>query len=150
MRASSIAMSTIMLAVFAAMTGIALLVYPEGARAQPLIIGVPAIVLCVLQLALDLRSGTAADRAPASAPPVPAREIRVWLWFLALISGVLLAGFWVAVPAFLIGFLALEARVGAGRALAWGLGATAVLYGVFGGLLKASLHDGFLLQWLKG
>lgn len=160
MRSSSIAMSSVMLAVFGAMTAIALLAYPEGARAQPLIIGVPAIALCILQLAIDLRQPSTNTceqpmaetpiRAASEPAPAPAREARVWCWFIALVSSVLLAGFWVAVPAFLVGFLLIEARTGAARAFGLGLGATAALYCVFGLLLKASLHDGFLIHWLKG
>ncbi len=160
----SIAMSVLMLAVFSGMTGIALAFYPEGARAQPLLIGLPAIALCLLQLVIDLRGQTAreaAERSPphgsspqgandSSAPIEVGRELRAWAWFLALIATVLLAGFWIAVPLFLVAFLRFEASSGWSTALGLGLGASAALYGLFGLVLRASLHDGFLVQWLRG
>lgn len=159
MRASSIAMSVVMLVIFTAMTMIALLSYPDGARGQPLIIGIPAIALCVLQLVLDLRGRRLSDMPVERAPPVAAtdaqpppatRELRAWAWFLAFVATVLLAGFWIAVPVFVVMFLRFEAHSAWLHAFALGGGATAVLYALFGLLLKASLHEGFLLQWVKG
>lgn len=152
MRATSIAMTALMFAIFTVMTGIALLSYPEGARFQPLVIGLPAIGLCLLQLALDLRSSnveTAPSAAPNAPPPV-ARELSAWAWLLGLVGGVLLAGFWISIPLFLVAYLRIEARTSWLLALGLGTGATAVLHAFFGLLLKSSLHEGFLLQWLKG
>ena len=160
MKGADVAMSALMLAIFTSMTAIAVLYYPEGARFQPLVIGIPAVLLCVLQLMLDLRGGTASATSPATpvagppsaeeAPPLPANELRVWAWFLALIAGVLLLGFWVTIPLFLTAFLRFEAGTSWQLALGLGAGATAALYGLFGILLRASLHEGFLLQWLRG
>ena len=47
-------MTVFMLAVFSIMVVVALS-YPEGARFMPLTVGIPGILLCCLQIALDLR-----------------------------------------------------------------------------------------------
>lgn len=61
MKVSSIFMGCLLLAIFVAMVAIAA-TYPAGARFQPFVIGIPAIALCILQIALDIaqrkRSGS--------------------------------------------------------------------------------------------
>ena len=47
-------MTVFMLAVFTTMVVIAFS-YPEGARFMPLTVGIPGILLCCLQIALDFR-----------------------------------------------------------------------------------------------
>jgi Tripartite tricarboxylate transporter TctB family len=155
-------MSFVMLAIFIVMTGVALVFFPEGARFQPLVIGLPAIALSLLQLTLDLRAKKAARARDASSPrlpsaaetvdaaPSPAREQRMWLWFIAFIAGVLLLGFWITIPLFLIGFLRVEANAPWLNAITFGMIAAGLLYAVFGLLLRTSLHEGFLVQWIRG
>lgn len=156
MRASSLAMSAVMLAIFTLMTAIAALTYPEGARFQPLIIGIPAIALCVLQLVLDLRARAATQTsttetdASREKPLSPRRELRAWSWFLSLIGGVLLLGFWMTIPIFLVAFLRYEARCDWPRSAGLGIAAAAALYLLFGLVLRSSLHEGFLLAWFRG
>ena len=157
MKASSVAMSAIMLVIFLVMTGVAL-TYPDSSRFQPLVIGIPAIALCILQLVLDARSPApiptpaAAHMPPATPQPelVLAREIAAWACFLALIVAVVLLGFWIAIPLFLVLYLRREAKAGWPMSLGLGLGASAALYAVFALGLRVALHDGFLLQWLRG
>ncbi len=150
-------MTLVMLAIFVVMTGVAM-TYPQGARFQPLVIGLPAIALCLLQLVLDLRAKSAGDVAaptpatlqPDSGPP-PAlhRELIVWSFLLGFVAAILLLGFWIAIPCFLVAFLRLEAKAGWPLALGLGLSATAVLYGLFVLVLRVSLHEGWLLQALR-
>lgn len=152
MRSASIVMGGVMLAVLAAMTGIAL-TFPEGARFQPLVIGLPAVALCILQLVLDLRarerSAPDAGVLAEETREVPARrEMIAWSYFLGIVAGILLLGFWVAIPIFLLAFLRAEAHAAWSRALGLTLAATAVLYGLFGVVLRVPLHGGFLWQML--
>lgn len=150
-------MTLVMLSIFAVMTCIAM-TYPEGARFQPLVIGLPAIALCLLQLVLDLR----ARPAGSVKPPVPAelqpnggpspalrRELAIWGYLIGFVAVILLFGFWVAIPFFLIAFLRLEAKAGWPSTLSLGLGATAILYGLFVLVLRVSLHEGWLVQALR-
>ncbi len=52
-------MTFVMLAIFVVMVGIAT-TYPEGARFMPFVVGIPAILLCLLQIALDVRAANEA------------------------------------------------------------------------------------------
>lgn len=62
MNRNSIVMTVVMLAIFVLMVGFATQ-FPPQARFMPLVVGIPGIVLCVLQLVLDLRGrqGTQVD-----------------------------------------------------------------------------------------
>lgn len=64
MHSGKIAMNLVMLAIFVVMVGIALQ-YPPQARFMPLVIGLPAIALCLLQLFLEFRDHR---RSRAEAP----------------------------------------------------------------------------------
>ena len=63
-------MTLLMLAIFTTMVGVAS-TYPPGARFMPFTIGIPAIALCLLQLALDLyrRRHPAAGETELFVPP---------------------------------------------------------------------------------
>lgn len=183
MKTIPMAMTLVMLAIFAAMVGIAS-TYPSGAAFMPLIVGIPAIGLCLLQLALDLyRRRTAepadtsraqpidtneqitqiaGDRAQFEMPSENAlfsestfddrervrREVLVWGYFLGLIAGVLLLGFRVAVPIFLITFLRFQAETTWRSALIYGGSGAVAMYVLFEKVLKVSLHAGFLTEWI--
>lgn len=51
-------MTVAMLAIFVVMVGIAS-TYPAGARFMPFVVGIPAIILCLLQMVLDARAAKA-------------------------------------------------------------------------------------------
>jgi hypothetical protein len=53
-------MTFVMLAIFVVMVAIAT-TYPAGARFMPFVVGIPAIMLCLLQIVLDLRAGKQAE-----------------------------------------------------------------------------------------
>ena len=183
MRSIPAPMTLVMLAIFTVMVGVAA-TYPPEARFMPFTIGIPAIALCLLQLALDLyrrrHPQSAADggdalkqaedqvarmagrRVQFDMPSENAlftdgalderarvrRELVVWGYFLALIAGILLLGFRIAVPVFLIVFLRFLAGTRWRNALAYGgLGALA-MYVLFEKVLKVSLHTGFLTDFL--
>lgn len=157
-------LTVFMLALFTVMVGIAF-TFPEGARFMPLIVGIPAMGLCLLQLALDashapggrfatyrFRSAPKAGTPPEIATPadeefgpqtVPA-ELTMFGYFLGFIAGVLLFGFYVSVPVMLATFLRRQA--GASLKLALGLAAatTLVMYLMFGAVLGIQLHPGFV------
>lgn len=68
MNSGKIFMSVVMLAIFVVMVGIATQ-YPPQARFMPLVIGIPGIGLCLLQLFLELRE----SRKPKTSEPAGAR-----------------------------------------------------------------------------
>lgn len=160
----------LMLLIFGAMVGVALQ-YPEGGRMMPLMVGIPGIALCLLQLALDARNAEAGAfgyrfrAAPkAGKPEAPAvlipgldeefgphtvrRELAMWTYFVAFVAGVLALGFFVSVPAMLVTFLRREAGSSWRLALVLGLGATLVMYLMFGVVLQIRLFSGFVTPML--
>lgn len=173
-------MTLTMLAVFTVMVGVAS-TYPPAARFMPFIVGIPAIGLCLLQLALDFyrqrhpepeRAGDplreaeeqvariAGRRVQFDMPSENAlftesthderervrREIVVWGYFLGLIACILLFGFRIAVPIFLIAFLRLQAGASWRSALIYGGAGALAMYVLFEKVLRVSLHAGFLTE----
>jgi hypothetical protein len=175
MNKGSVFVAVVMLAIFVTMVGIALTQYPAQARFMPLVVGIPGIVLCVLQLFLELRRRPVAvapagnepgSQHPASAQAVagdgeltatrsvlPAagaarREIILWLTFIALVTSLILFGFWLTIPVFLVLFLRCYGHDSWRFSLVLSLVASAVLYLVFAQVLKVVLHGGFITQYL--
>src|SRR5690348_11500383 len=105
-------LTVLMLAIFTAMVAIAM-DFPEGAALMPLVVGIPGIALCLLQLALDYKraaglstyrfrtapkAGKPEDfvaEEPEFGPKTVKQEVVVWTYFIAFIAGVLLFGFYV-------------------------------------------------------
>jgi len=169
---SNSAMTVVMLAIFVVMVAVASR-YPAEARFMPFVVGIPAILLCLLQLVLDARARRRADAADQrseqekaqdtvsqivghqvafeAAPPVgpslsPAetvrRELVLWGYFLGFIAGILLFGFWTAIPIFLVAFLRFQARTSWRTALLLGIGAGVALFLVFERGLKVQIYRG--------
>jgi hypothetical protein len=77
------------------------------------------------------------------------RELALWSWFVGFIAGILLFGFWLTIPVFLVAFLRVQARAGWPRALLLGLGATAVLLATFELVFRLDVHAGFITEYLR-
>jgi hypothetical protein len=169
-------MTLLMLAIFTTMVAIAS-TYPSAAGFMPFTIGIPAIGLCLLQLALDLYRRRAPGAEDAHDDPIARiagprtqfempsenalftespyderervrREVLVWGYFLGLIAGVLLLGFRIAVPIFLVTFLRFQAETTWRSALIYGGAGAVAMYLLFEKVLKVSLHVGFLTDWI--
>jgi hypothetical protein len=176
-------MTYFMFAVFATMLYVAS-GYPEGARFMPLVVGVPAILLCVLQMFLDQRAAPSAAKdnrsemekaeervsqmtgrrmefdAAQIAPGVSVveneagvaatREFIIWGYIIGFVAGILLLGFNIAVPLFLLFYLRREARCSWARSAIYSaIGCGLILGGLTLGL-KLQLHTGFLTSALFG
>lgn len=184
MKTTSFVMNFVMLAIFVTLVTIALQ-YPPQARFMPLVVGIPAIILCLLQIALDIRdrrrrvtetvdtrsdvekaqdevsryAGRQVESEAAAAPPIATemagvpenmvhREVILWSYFLGLVGSILVFGFWITIPIFLVLFLHTEAKLSWPRALIVGLIGTTILYlGVAKGL-RVDLHRGFLTTYI--
>jgi hypothetical protein len=171
-------MTILMLVIFTVMVGIAS-TYPPGARFMTFVVGIPAIALCLLQLALDLyrrRATEAGGTQSALHDPqdhvariagrrvqfeLPSenvlftdstrdpretvrREIIVWGYFLGLVTAILLFGFRVTVPIFLVAFLRFHAGANWRNALIMGGAGALLMYVLFEKVLRVTLHAGFL------
>jgi hypothetical protein len=179
---SSLVMTLVMLTIFAVSVFIAS-GYPANARFMPFVVGIPALGLCLLQLALDLRerrrvavadhrstfekaqetvsriAGRQVDFEVAHEQPavietdVPPesetgrRELVLWGYFLGFIGGILLFGFWVAIPVFLVAFLRFQAKASWRTALILGLGASIAFFFIFEKGLRVSVHQGFVTDY---
>jgi hypothetical protein len=161
-------MTLVMLAIFVAMVGVAS-TYPAGARFMVFVVGFPAIALCLLQLVLDFRAqrqpdlATTPDGPPQAvaigqfqdpsrierSPGMVRRELTVWGYFLSFIAGILLFGFYLAVPVFLVTFLRFFAKATWQRAIILTALAWVILYGLFNYVFRMTLHPGFITDFLR-
>ena len=91
-------------------------------RLFPLIVGIPAIVLTLIQLFSDLRANHKGDEtkpqdfvdiAPDLSIPWPVvrtRALRFLCWILGLYLAIWIVGFKIAIPLFFIAFMRLEGK----------------------------------------
>jgi hypothetical protein len=76
------------------------------------------------------------------------REFIVWGYFLALILGIILFGFHLSVPVFLIVFLRYRAEASWLLTLGLTVGVCIFLFAAFEYLLHITLHTGFITDWI--
>jgi hypothetical protein len=76
------------------------------------------------------------------------REVIVWCYFLGLIAGILLFGFHVTVPIFLIAFLRFQAETSWRSALIFGGAGAIVMFVLFEKVLRVALHAGFVTDFI--
>ena len=160
MRVDTRALFTTTLAV-----GLAVAVYtakdwPVETRMLPWVLGIPGLLLALIQLTLDLRARgrieetVAADLidlpADRSLPPdvVMRRASAFYGWFLGLIAGVWLFGFFIAVPVFVFLYLFLRAQEKWWSALIYTAAILAFLWLVFERILRVLWPQGAVLMWL--
>jgi hypothetical protein len=138
----------IMLVIFATMVGFAL-TYPGEARFLPLVIGIPGLLLCVVQFVIELRGKPEADEKVHTAEERMA-ELKMFAWFFVFIAGIILFGFPYAGPVIVALYLHFSwgekwyVSLGA-AAFAW-----AVLHGIFDYVLGLPLFEGLVYQWIYG
>ena len=157
-------MSLVMLAIFVGMVGMAM-TYPPETRLLPLVIGIPGILLTLTQVGVeiaDLRRKTesatgaeaaeldidAEETAPAAA--TIKSEIVLLAYLAALAGAILLFGFWLTIPVFVIVFLRFHERESWRLTLSLALGAWVTLYLIFDRLLEILVHRGFVIDLVFG
>lgn len=143
--------TTVMLAIFVGMSAMAL-GYPEKARFLPLLVSVPATLMCLAQLIFDIRGALqdrSAEGAAEAAMEYP-REVKMFLWLILFLIGIMSFGFLIAAPVLVLAFLRFGEKEPWTTAILGGLGAWIVLYGVFTRLLELFLFEGFVTRLLTG
>jgi len=159
--------------------------YPPQARFMPFVVGIPGLVMCLIQLVLEVRNarsggkdeddgksemkkaeeevaritgrkmdfreaeGAAAVVVEDSREGRGRREVIMWAAFLALIAGILLFGFWISVPLFILTFLRFYAERTWRFSLLLTVVATTIFYCAFVLGLKVVLHEGFVVEAIK-
>lgn len=137
-----------MLAIFGGMVGVATQ-YPPQARFMPLVVGLPGIALCLVQVVLEIaarRRATTGVTADGPGTEARRRELVLWGSFLGLIASLILLGFWLTIPFFLLAFLRGHAKESWRFSLALSAGGSMLLALVFHVGLGVMLHKGFLLE----
>jgi hypothetical protein len=154
MSSGRIATTLVMLTIFSAMTVMAL-GFPQKAAFTPLVVGIPGVILCLAQLAVDLAgrtrlagSGEGEDKELDGREAISAREWVMFLWLAVFTAAIVGFGFHVGGSLVVL----LYVRFGEGEpwrnAVLAGGGTFLVLWLVFTRLLELPLFDGFLLPRL--
>jgi len=138
--------SGIMVVVFATGVGLAL-TYAPDARFLPLVIGIPGLLLSLVQLVKELRER---HPEPAVTGEEHRREGRMFAWFIVFVGGLVLFGFLYAGPALVAAYLYFSGRERWYVALGAAFFAWAVLYGIFEQFLGLPLFEGLVAQWIFG
>lgn len=142
------ATSLVMLAIFSAMTIIAL-GFPDKARMMPLLVGVPGTLLALAQLISDFRA-VDPDKQFAEGEVERRRERHMLGWIAAFLAGVLGFGFLIAAPLLVFAFLRFGQRESWTVAIVSGVGVWVILYAVFTRMLGLFLFEGLVLPLLIG
>ena len=179
-------LGVVMLGIFSVMVAIAA-DYPWQAAMLPMVIGIPGILLSLLQIGLDMHNfhkaegridprtafeiymeeiseatkGQVTMDIPADTqmttlvedPSVVGRTRRqrewlLWGYFYGLVVAVLLFGFWIGIPAFLIAFLRFYARESWRLTAALAFACWAVMYLLLVVLLEQVLFEGFVTGYI--
>jgi hypothetical protein len=140
-----ILVSLIMVVVFTIAVGLSFTYTPE-ARFLPLVIGIPGLLLSVVQLVKELR-----ERGIAVVTPEEhAREWRMFAWFFSVVGGLVLFGFPYAGPLLVAAFLYFSGGEKWYVAVSAAIIAWSILYGVFERFLGLPLFEGLVSQWIYG
>jgi hypothetical protein len=142
-----IATTLVMLAIFGGMSIIAL-GYPEKSRLLPLLVGVPATIMCLAQLVLDLRQAAAEGgvRIPLTgdARRERARETKMFGWLVAFFVGVLAFGFLYATPVLVAAYLRFAERESWPTAVLSGAAIWLVIEFIFARILEQYIFEGLV------
>ena len=148
-------MSLVMLAIFVSMVAMAS-TYPPEARLLPFVIGIPGTLLCLLQAGVEIAAARRGAREAVAAPAelgAPGPDVRGEIALLACLVGlaaaILLLGFWLTIPAFIVLFLRFHEREEWRLTLALAIGGWVMLYLVFDRVLGIIVHNGFLIEFLN-
>ena len=157
MRISAASVFSLFLAAVAAYAVVSASAWPVKAALFPMVMGIPLLVLALVQLILDLRGKTGPAEGPAMdlalsadvAPEIARRRtIAIFAWMAAFIVLVLLIGFPLAVPLFMFSYLMLQSAAGWWRSLALTAAAWGFFYGLFERLLHFPFGSGLVQTWL--
>lgn len=129
------------------------------ARLYPYAIGIPMIVLAIIQVILDLKG---VERKQPDATPVDfqfsqtaieprvarRRAITMFAWFLGFFFGIWLLGFTITIPLMVFSYLKIQSNESWGISLILTALAWFVFYFLFVRLLTLPFPEGFIFTWL--
>ena len=147
MRISGAAIFSAALAALGGYAAFAASGWPFKAALFPLVLGIPLCALAIAQLVLELR-GKAEGSGEAPAPGDGRRVAAVFAWMVAFIVLVLLAGFPIAVPVFVLSYLLVHRIAGPGFAIVLTVAAWGLFHLLFERLLHFPFETGLIQEWL--
>ncbi|MET0502502.1 MAG: tripartite tricarboxylate transporter TctB family protein [Candidatus Binatia bacterium] len=128
------------------------------ARLYPYAIGIPMVILAIIQVILDLRGVVRkqTDAAPVdfqfsqNVDPVLAkkRTINIFAWILGFFVGIYLLGFPITIPLLVFTYLKFQSGEKWGLSIILTAGAWLVFYTLFVKLLVLPFPDGKIFTWL--
>lgn len=128
------------------------------ARLYPYAIGIPMIILAIIQVILDLKGVVRkeTDAAPVdfqfskNVDPALAkkRTINIFAWILAFFVGIYLLGFAITIPLLVFTYLKFQSGEKWGISIILTVGAWVVFYTLFVKLLVLPFPDGKIFTWL--
>jgi hypothetical protein len=149
---ASLALS-VMVMIVSAYGVIAAAAWPWKAALFPLVIGIPLFCLAAVEALWGLFGSAAAEGEARefrlSIGEETARRTAVAVgWILAFFAAIVLLGFPIAVPLFVLLYLKLQGREGWLLSVVMTLAVWGVFYGLFDQLLHLPFPAGWLLSWL--
>lgn len=143
-----IILTLVMLGVFTGAVAIALTL-PSKAAFMPLLVGIPGLLFCTAQLAIDLRAGRSGPREARTAiSEVGRRELQMFGWLGLFVVVLVSIGFLWGGPILVALFIKFASKENWQRSLFAGAGTLVVLYAVFERMLELHLFPGLLVKAL--
>ena len=121
--------------------------WPWKAKLFPLVIGIPLFFLALAELLWSLLSKAPPEEAPVH-EAAARRTLLACAWIFGFLAAIVLLGFPVAVPLFMILYLRLQGKEGWKLSIALTAAVWGAFYGLFDRLLHLPFPDGWLLTWL--
>ena len=128
------------------------------ARLYPWAIGIPMVVLAIIQVILDLKG---VQRKQVDAAPVDfqfsqeidpqvarRRTINIFSWIVGFFLGIWLLGFVITIPLLVFTYLKIQSNESWVTSVALTIAAWLVFYGLFVRLLTLPFPQGLVLAWL--
>jgi hypothetical protein len=119
--------------------------WPLKAKLFPLAIGIPLFCLAAGEVLWTLLRPAAAEETEKESPR---RTLAAVGWMVGFFAAIVLAGFLVAVPLFVLAYLRIQGRESWTLSLIFTVAVWAVFYGLFDRLLHLPFPPGSIQGWL--
>ena len=139
----------VMLLIFLSMSLMAL-GFTDKARLMPLLVGVPGILLGIVQLTSEIRQSAQRSADEADRDALSKAERNMFLWIFIFFFGLIGFGFTYAAPIVVFAFMYAGKKESLLVALISAAGTWAVLFGFFEQVMEIPLFQGLVVEWLLG
>jgi hypothetical protein len=137
--------------------------YPPRARYVPQVIGIFSLICLAIQLVLDcfpalgnryreveevnvFNRNIYGEKAPGVGGTRLQLEINTFSWLVALLAGLLLFGFLISIPFYILFYLRLQAHISWLKSAICAVGTWLFVYLIFARLFEIRLYTGFIID----